>query len=170
VYQAVGGHGAIASEVLEDVALAGRVKGAGYKIYFTAPLGIVRTRMYHSFRAMWEGWTKNLYPLVGGSGRAVLLEFSRILCWFAAILLPALYLRWIGIPDLVFLILGWVVAGLVFFHSSYALDLYKNRFPVSYIKYLVPAACAYGAILLDSWWKSTRGTVVWKGREYRAKA
>src|ERR1700740_916534 len=34
VYQEVGGHAAIASEVLEDVALARRVKQAGYKIYF----------------------------------------------------------------------------------------------------------------------------------------
>ena len=27
----------------------------------------------------------------------------------------------------------------------------------------------YGAALLESWWKSTRGTVVWKGRAYAAK-
>ena len=45
VYRQVGGHAAIASEVLEDVALARRVKQAGYQIYFTAPIAIIRTRM-----------------------------------------------------------------------------------------------------------------------------
>src|ERR1700734_2891552 len=37
-YQAVGGHAAISGQVLEDVALASRVKRAGYGIYFTAPM------------------------------------------------------------------------------------------------------------------------------------
>ena len=33
VYDAIGGHGAIAGEVLEDVALARNVKAAGYRDY-----------------------------------------------------------------------------------------------------------------------------------------
>ena len=67
VYESLGGHTAIRGEILEDVALARRVKRAGYGIYFTAPVGMVRTRMYRSFGAMWQGWTKNLYPLMGGT-------------------------------------------------------------------------------------------------------
>ena len=51
----------MAREVLEDVALARRVKEAGRKFYFTAGQGIVRTRMYRNFAAMWQGWTKNLF-------------------------------------------------------------------------------------------------------------
>src|SRR6202044_2063395 len=73
VYEKLGGHAAIAGQILEDVALARQVKGAGYGIYFTAPIGTVRTRMYRSFGAMWEGWTKNLYPLMGGKPAAILL-------------------------------------------------------------------------------------------------
>ena len=46
VYEKLGGHTAIAGQILEDVALARRVKSAGYGIYFTAPIGTVRTRMY----------------------------------------------------------------------------------------------------------------------------
>ena len=38
-YEAVGGHAAVAGEILEDVALARLVKRQGYGIYFTAPIG-----------------------------------------------------------------------------------------------------------------------------------
>src|SRR5579862_9588150 len=65
-YESAGGHAAVAGEILEDVALARLLKRRGYGIYFTAPIGVVRTRMYRTFAAMWQGWTKNLYPLVGG--------------------------------------------------------------------------------------------------------
>ena len=39
-YDAIGGHAAIAGEVLEDVALARNAKGAGYRIWFGAGKGI----------------------------------------------------------------------------------------------------------------------------------
>jgi glycosyltransferase involved in cell wall biosynthesis len=70
-YDAVGGHTAVAREIVEDVAFARLVKRSGYGIYFTAPIGVVRTRMYRSFTAMWQGWTKNLYPLMGGDFKSL---------------------------------------------------------------------------------------------------
>src|SRR5216684_4495921 len=60
VYEAIGGHSTVAGEVLEDVALAMRVKAAGHRISFGSGKGIVRVRMYRSFQAMWQGWKKNL--------------------------------------------------------------------------------------------------------------
>ena len=68
-YQAVGGHSSVAGEVLEDVALARRLKRGGHRIWFASGRGVVRVRMYRSFRAIWEGWRKNLYPLLGGGRR-----------------------------------------------------------------------------------------------------
>ncbi len=70
-YEAVGGHASVSGEVLEDVALATRVKIAGYRIWFGSGKGIVRVRMYRSFGAMWEGWKKNLYRLMGGNAEAM---------------------------------------------------------------------------------------------------
>ena len=69
VYDAIGGHAAIAGEVLEDVALAKNAKCAGYPIWFGSGKGVVKARMYRSFAAMREGWKKNLYLLMGGSRR-----------------------------------------------------------------------------------------------------
>lgn len=60
VYEAFGGHTSIANKLLEDVELAKMFKVSGHKIWFRFGKGMVRTRMYRSFRAMWEGWTKNL--------------------------------------------------------------------------------------------------------------
>ena len=59
-YDAIGGHRAVADSLLEDVALARRVKDSGRALRFRYGGDAVRTRMYRSFEQMWEGWTKNL--------------------------------------------------------------------------------------------------------------
>jgi glycosyltransferase involved in cell wall biosynthesis len=59
-YEAVGGHAAIATNLLEDVALARAVKDSGRRIRFRYAGDAVRTRMYRNFRQLREGWTKNL--------------------------------------------------------------------------------------------------------------
>jgi cellulose synthase/poly-beta-1,6-N-acetylglucosamine synthase-like glycosyltransferase len=62
-YEAVGGHRAVAGEVLEDVALARRVKGSGRRVAFADGADLVAARMYEGFGAIRRGWTKNLYAL-----------------------------------------------------------------------------------------------------------
>ena len=168
VYQKVGGHTAIAGEVLEDVVLARRVKHAGYQIYFTAPLGTVSTRMYRSFSALWEGWTKNLYPLMGGTTTRT---FSELIEVFPAVEIMVLAAMWVLLRGTVRpALLLWLTAALLAAIAArclrYAEQLYRNLYPLSYIKYYVPGMCLYTAALLASWWKNTRGSVQWKGRRY----
>jgi glycosyltransferase involved in cell wall biosynthesis len=166
-YAAIGGHTAVAGEVLEDVALARRLKRAGYAIYFAPGQGIVRTRMYRSFRAMWQGWTKNLFFLLGGSGKGVAKELIAVVPWLALAMLLAGALestRPIGQALLAFGLL--LLAGR---HAVYAAELRRNRYPERLILYYVPAVLLYAAALATSAWKSTRGTFVWKGREYPAR-
>lgn len=67
-YAAVGGHSAIADDLLEDVALARAVKRAGRRIRFRYAADAVRTRMYRGFRQLREGWTKNLALLFPNPG------------------------------------------------------------------------------------------------------
>jgi glycosyltransferase involved in cell wall biosynthesis len=59
-YDAVGGYAKVASDLLEDVAMARLVKSSGRKIWFRYGGDAVRTRMYRSWSQMKEGWTKNL--------------------------------------------------------------------------------------------------------------
>ncbi len=77
-YDAVGGHTAIADNLLEDVALARAVKGAGRSLRFRYAADAVRTRMYRSFRQLREGWTKNLALLFPNPGW---LAVRRLLWW-----------------------------------------------------------------------------------------
>ena len=86
-YNSIGGHASVASDVLEDVALAKRAKAAGFRLWFGPGQGIVRVRMYRSFGAMWQGWKKNLYLLVGGTPGAVLREMESAIPWIPVALI-----------------------------------------------------------------------------------
>jgi glycosyltransferase involved in cell wall biosynthesis len=169
-YEAVGGHAAIAGDILEDVALARRVKSQGYGIYFTAPIGVVRTRMYRSFGALWQGWTKNLYLLAGGSAKGILLELAEVLPWFdvAAMLAIWIYVR-IHASASIWLLPLLLLAPIMRVHLQYGIQLYRNLYPVSYVQYCLPGMTFYSAALIASWWQYERGAVVWKGRAYPAK-
>ena len=162
VYESVGGHQAIAGELLEDVALARLVKRAGFRLYFASGLGIVRTRMYRSSGAMWDGWTKNLYALLGKSVFALFGELSSGFVLAGLVLVCTFW----GLD-----LLSWIVVagGIVWFAvrmAAFGRYLRENRYPSSDIKYVVAGVCLYNAALIASWWKSTRGTVEWKGRRY----
>ncbi len=168
VYQSVGGHASVAEEILEDVALARRVKQSGHKIYFAAAVGIVSTRMYRSFSAMWQGWTKNLYPLMGATPAAVLREL-----WaatpFAAMAALAVFYPAVTKAYGLQAFWGWCLGLLLAAHALDAVQLYRNLFPLRYVQYYVLGACLYSAALIASWWKNTHGAVIWKGRAYRPK-
>src|SRR3984957_319198 len=157
VYDAIGGHAAIAGEVLEDVALARNAKSAGYPIWFGSGKGVVKARMYRSFAAMREGWKKNLYLLMGGSRAATYREFFAAMPW---------------IPFLLILIGLWMpfalMAGVVLLlvrQAGYGLDLRSNQFSGSLILYFVPAVLIYSGVLLGSYRAHSKGKVAWKGRE-----
>ena len=177
VYQRLGGHGAVAGDILEDVALARRVKQAGFRIYFTAGAGAVRTRMYHKFRDMWQGWTKNLYSLLGGNSLKVFGDLLVVAPWLeafflllgAALNLTAIRFHNAPVATLAHYMFLYALVLLAARHIRYGVSLHRNRYPISYIRYYAPGVCLYSAALIASWWKTTRGSVVWKGRAYQAR-
>ncbi len=162
VYDAIGGHAGVAGEVLEDVALAMRVKAAGHRISFGSGKGIVRVRMYRSFQAMWQGWKKNLYRLMGGTPWAVFREMESNLPWIPLVVI-ALGLKF---PFLFFLGVLLLIAR----QTSYGLDLARNQYPFSFIFYYVPAVALYVAVLWASYRSHVNGRIQWKGREYSVGA
>jgi len=84
-YDAVGGHAAIAGNLLEDVALARAVKRSGRKIFFRFGGDAVRTRMYRSFGQLREGWTKNLALLFPSPARLAALRALEFLLIVASL-------------------------------------------------------------------------------------
>ncbi|MFZ0039122.1 MAG: glycosyltransferase [Candidatus Acidiferrales bacterium] len=167
VYESLGGHAAIRSRILEDVALARLVKSSGHNIHFASGRGIARTRMYRSFAAMWQGWTKNLYELLGGTPGAIVRELLETFPWLEITLLVLGILEARRGHWLVLIAAALVLLGR---HIRYAYSLRRNRLPLSVIQYYIPAAIVYGAVLVASYWKTAHGSVAWKGRKYPAGA
>jgi len=193
-YLRIGCHAAVAGEVLEDVALARLAKQAGVRLHFSSGTGIMRVRMYRTFGAMWQGWAKNLYPLMGGmagqtaggmiGGAAVekagekqrrggegtaggsTSRTSRSVGRELFRVVPWIPLLILPLA-LVHLIWGVLaVALLAGRHAAYAADLRRNRFPAARALYYLPGVALYAAALLHSEWRYARGSVAWKGRNY----
>jgi Glycosyltransferase like family 2 len=70
-YEAVGGFGAVAGSLVEDVALAGRLKAAGHRLEVRLAPDLAAVRMYGRFGDLWAGLAKNLAE-VWGAGTAPL--------------------------------------------------------------------------------------------------
>jgi len=156
-YDSIGGHASVVSEILEDVALAKRAKAVGYRIQFGSGQGIVRVRMYRSFHAMWEGWKKNLFLLVGGTPSAVFRELESTIPWIPL----ALILLGLKIP--IATLLG--VLFLLMRQMTYGLEIARNQYPFKFIIYYVPAVLLYAGVLWASYRGYAKGKVEWKGRE-----
>jgi hypothetical protein len=60
-YLTIGGHRAMAGVVIEDLALARRIKGSGFRLRYLLGLDAMQLRMYQNFPALWEGWSKNWF-------------------------------------------------------------------------------------------------------------
>ena len=60
-YERIGGHRALAAEVVEDLALARGIKAAGLRLRYLLGLDALDLRMYADWRSLWEGWTKNWF-------------------------------------------------------------------------------------------------------------
>ncbi|MBI1947709.1 MAG: glycosyltransferase [Deltaproteobacteria bacterium] len=87
----VGGWRAVDDTVLEDVALARRLKGAGLTLRLGDLRALAATRMYATFDQMARGFGKNAVALLGpGAGRRGLVALALSLAPWAALVLALL--------------------------------------------------------------------------------
>ncbi len=159
-YDAVGGHAAVAGDLLEDVALARLVKQSGRKLVFRYGSDAVRTRMYRNFGQLREGWTKNLailFPSPAWLALRRFLEFAVLTASLAVFIFS-------------------ISTG----HSRYAVPCLLA--PVVTLRRITRAHFVWSAnvlavlglplfsyLLLRSKLSHTNGTVNWKGRAYSAR-
>lgn len=61
-YEAIGGHDAVQSALVEDVWLARRIKKLGFRLRVMDGGDVISTRMYTSLSEIWNGFSKNLFP------------------------------------------------------------------------------------------------------------
>ncbi|HKS72643.1 MAG TPA: glycosyltransferase [Terriglobales bacterium] len=160
-YDAVGGHAAIADNLLEDVALARNVKKSGRRICFRYGADAVRTRMYRSFSQLQEGWTKNLVLLFSSPVRLAVLRFLEFLLVVAGIGLAASAVgshRWQGAA------FGAAIATVPYV-------LFLTRIRRAHFSWEADLLALFGLplfsyLLLRSVISYRRGSVSWKGRGY----
>ena len=170
-YESIGGHRALASEVVEDLALARGIKGGGFRLRYLLGLDAVDLRMYSDLPSLWEGWTKNW--LIGldrdvgkalGAAGVVVLMFS--VPW---LLLPsALVLLWL-LPQLSLWWLLLLALSLLGVGQQLALrDWQRRRFdvPLTYWWLMGAGGLLLGAIGPVSVWRTLTGRGwTWKGRQ-----
>ncbi|HTW48729.1 MAG TPA: glycosyltransferase family A protein [Acidobacteriaceae bacterium] len=177
-YEKIGGHKAVHGAVLEDVELAVLAKRRGVGLRLRYAPEAVATRMYRSFGAMWQGWTKNLALLFGN---APALAGMRLLQLAVLVGIPALMalLAWglggehgialhagiLGAP-MAIAALGVVwLRALWGFYSRVAM----SNFPLRDYVWAPLGIPLYAAMLWRSWFlHNVVRQVVWKGREIRA--
>lgn len=156
-YEAVGGHAAVANEILEDVALARLFRSAGFKVYFRYAGDAVCARMYRNWTQLREGWTKNLALLFP---RPEFLAFQTLAWWLAAwgALVFALgasagHLRW-GIT------VGavWLLAYLRISTARFS--------PLNNLLAIAAGPPIFAYLLIRSKQAHAQGRVSWKGRLY----
>ena len=163
VYFRIGGHEAVKDAVLEDVELADIIKRRKLGLRFRYAPEAVSTRMYRSFGAMFEGWTKNLALLFGNP---IAMAAWRILDLLLLIGLPVLawflYERNAQIILVVATLLLWV-RNLWRYYRRVA----KSNFPFADCLITPIALPLFAVLLYRSWFSHTvTKRVAWKGRDY----
>jgi len=173
VYQALGGHAAIKSSIVEDRDLAVLVKHADYRLVVADGQALASTRMYTSLAEMWEGWTKNIFlGLKDRPGLLLLGAFGAFVSVFAALLLPLWllggFLWWAaggGIMAAVVAIEAAVLWAFLIFWRILACR--RMDIPAGYALFTPVGAGIFAAMMIASAWKVLSGRgVTWKGRQY----
>jgi hypothetical protein len=155
----------VRGEIIEDIALARRLKGSGARLVLRYAPSLARTPMYGSFGDIWRGLRKNAYA-------GMEYRFHR----FVVGVLVALVLAWAPIAALVTGLIagsaplaavglwGWLAQGVAVWPTLRHLGL-SPAFALAQPLGLT----AYIAIATASVWHHHRWRILWKGRVYDAR-
>ena len=125
-YDAVGGHQALRSAILDDVRLAELVKGAGFRIQLLGGGEMIRTRMYRDLHSLWQGLARSGSELFG-----IPLTITAVLNSIVFAFFPLVLPCWLGVrlpahPEL------WApfilaVCGSVLWYGAHAVELRRHK-------------------------------------------
>ena len=173
IFEAIGGYESLKNQIVEDKAMAEKVKWNGYRLVVADGMKIMRTRMYTSLPEIWEGWTKNIYLGLNEQASMLILgAFGGLLALTAAFFLPIWPLAgilWVLGGG------GWLAALVIFEAMMLWSILLHERAKIArkleispwYAFTLPLGAAVFAAMMLASAWKVISGRgVTWKGRVY----
>jgi glycosyltransferase involved in cell wall biosynthesis len=160
-YDWVGGFGAVACTLLEDVALARAVKASVRKIHFRYAPDAVRTRMYWNFAEIRDGWTKNLALLFPATVRLANLRRLEFLLIVGS-----------GVFGFVEAIRGRAPSAMIGLGAAAVLyGLFLRRIRRAHFSWEANLLAFFGLpvfsyLLLRSRFFHDSGKISWKGRTY----
>jgi chlorobactene glucosyltransferase len=158
-YFEMGGHRAVGEHLVEDISLAREVAKRipdAWRLVTCDGTRLVSCRMYTSLGQIWEGFTKNLWPVFDGDW----VWFWLAVIWqFLVCALPFLIIGFYYRPEL-YLVMGILlclrVAAAVRFKTSWLSVCFH---PIGYSLALL--------IAVNSFWQAKSKGIMWKDRIYR---
>lgn len=165
-YDALGGHAALRSEIVEDVAFARRLKEDGRFRYLLVGGGrIASVRMYRSLGEIWAGFTKNVYMGANGDLRALALGMAFMLA--ISVAPPALAWRALAKKRYAEALEAFACTASIVATASWGMR--RAAFPRR-LAFLQPLGTAvFAAIIGNSTFRVLSGRgVAWRGRMYHS--
>lgn len=160
-FEAIGGHERVRGSIAEDYDLARIVKRDGrFRSMLVGACDLVHTRMYRSFREIWDGFSKNLYLGVQDQrlhGALAIAALAAISPLPELALVRALLRRRYGSA----LFLG---AGIAATAAAAEFGMCRSRFPRGSGAFFPIGAAVMLAIFVNSAIAHRAGKVHWRGR------
>ncbi len=158
-YQAIGGHPSVRGNIVEDVALARRIKACGMRLRMADGAGLIGCRMYHDWPSVRDGFGKNI--LAGHGDSLPFLAVSTVI-HLSLFVFPPLWLLFgtqsSGWPQ-------WPLALTVLGIGTRALTAAATRQRVIDSLLMPLSALLMTRIAAQSvWWRLRFGGPRWKGR------
>ncbi|BCB82622.1 glycosyltransferase [Phytohabitans flavus] len=151
-YDRAGGHAGVRDQVLEDVALARAVKGAGGRIALADGSALATCRMYGSWGELVAGYTKSLWAAFGSPLGAAAVVLLLLLLYTAPPILVAVTPA-AGLCAYLLGVLGRVVAARATGGRAWP-DAVAH--PVSTV--------VFAWLVMRSYRERRRGRLLWRGR------
>ena len=163
-YDAIGGHGAVKQDILDDIGMARALVAAGKTYRCLRMRELFYCRMYTSFGEIWEGWTKNLFAGMryswGNVAAALIFTFLFSVSGPFLVLLAAL-----GVVGMEWLVWGIVLTVLMQSARTLMDVRYGQSVPFGFTH--APANVLVMALIVNSGLRTRSGSVTWKGRTYK---
>lgn len=170
LYEHIGGHDRVRTEVNEDMHMARLTKEAGRRLHVMQNDNLYLTRMYASLGDTWRGWSRIFFGCFGTFRRlmvsTLVLCFASLLPWASlavagtALLFGASGAGWSSVAGAA---AATIVAQQTVMWRFYAVSGCNPRLAPTYV---LGAVIALG-MLLNAMLKLAGGTTTWRGTTYR---
>jgi chlorobactene glucosyltransferase len=159
-YEEAGTHMALKDAIVDDVGLARLIRQSGHRTEVALADHLVSLRMYHGFREVVDGFTKNAFSAMGRSYGLTLVSVVGTLIFHLLPYLGALA----GEPISIATVAVITITRLILFASL--------GYPLGSAIFLHPVMTAgWSCIFLRSMWiTGIRRQLMWRGRRYDSPA